>query len=106
MNPNSVTFKNLIVQQLETMPELRCRSMFGGYGLYAGERFFGIIHGERLYFHTNDESRKSYEAAGMGCFITPGKRMALKKYLEVPPEVIERASELAKWARVAVGTVG
>lgn len=106
MNPKTVAFKNLVVQQLDALPELRCRSMFGGYGLYAGERFFGIVHGERLYFHADDVSQGSYEAAGMGCFITPGKQMALRKYLEVPPEVIERASELAKWARVAVGTVG
>ena len=106
MNPKTVALKNLIVQQLEAMPEVRCRSMFGGYGLYAGERFFGIIHGERFYFHTNDESRERYVAAGMGCFITPGKQMALKKYLEVPPQVIERASELIKWAREAIGTVG
>ena len=35
--------------------------MFGGYGLYAGEVFFGIVANGRLYFKTDDETRGRFE---------------------------------------------
>jgi len=76
--------------------------MFGGFGIYAGELFFGILHRERLYFRINDETRKRYEKAGMDVFITPARQKTLKNYYEVPLEVIEQRNELAEWAREAV----
>lgn len=76
--------------------------MFGGFGVYADELFFGIIHGERIYLRTNEETRIRYVEAGMSWFVTPGRKKAIKAYYEVPTEVIERARDLRVWAREAI----
>jgi len=76
--------------------------MFGGWGLYGGEVFFGIISDDRLYFKTDDVTREMYVAAGMGPFVASAKQ-TLKNYYEVPAEVLENHDELAAWARAAMG---
>jgi DNA transformation protein len=74
--------------------------MFGGFGLYQGEVFFGIIHQGRLYFKTNERTRQSYVKKGMKPF-RPNAKQTLKTYYEVPVEVIEDQEELATRARQA-----
>ena len=39
-----VSFKDFVLDQLQHLDDLECRSMFGGYGLYAVGVFFGIFH--------------------------------------------------------------
>lgn len=78
------------------MPDVHARRMFGGYGLYCGEQFFGIISNGRVYFKTNERTRKQYEERGMRSF-APSKKQVLKNYYEVPPEVLEDSQELARW---------
>lgn len=87
------------------MRGVRFKPMFGGYGLYCEEVFFGIIHGEKLYLHTNDESREHYEKAGMTCFITPARKKPLKSYYEIPADILENEKETVRWAREAVASV-
>ena len=36
-------FKDFVLDQLTELRGLRCRAMFGGYGLYCTGFFFGII---------------------------------------------------------------
>lgn len=78
--------------------------MFGGYGLYAGSVFFGILHKNRLYFKTDPADPKStepYRARGMKPF-RPNKKQTLKSYYEVSADVLEDSRELAEWAARAV----
>lgn len=49
----SDSFLDFVLEQLAALPGLRCRSMFGGHGLYYGEQFFGIVYDSRLYFKTH-----------------------------------------------------
>lgn len=74
--------------------------MFGGYGLYRGDVFFGIIHKSRLYFKTDPKSLPSYLEAGMKPF-RPNDKQTLKSYYEVPVDVIEDSDQLIAWARRA-----
>lgn len=76
--------------------------MFGGYGLYSGERFFGIIYHSRLYFRTGDDTRAAYTAAGMG-FFKPNEKQSLKNYYEVPANILDNHDDLTKWAEAAIG---
>jgi len=46
-------FKDFVLDQLSDLHGVTCRAMFGGYGLYCGRVFFGIVHKGRLYFKTN-----------------------------------------------------
>jgi DNA transformation protein len=97
------SFKEFVLDQLNALPELRARAMFGAHGLYAGEKFFGILDEGRLFFKTDAASAADYTARGMGAFTyeSKGKLMTMA-YHEVPPDVLENAPELTAWAQRAI----
>jgi DNA transformation protein and related proteins len=99
------SFKDFVMDQLKGLPELRVRPMFGGHGLYEGERFFGILMNGRLYFKTDEQTRAAYLAQGMEPFVyEKARRTATINYFEVPPQVLEDREELAAWARRAIAS--
>lgn len=99
MKPDS--FKDFVLDQLRELRGLDCRGMFGGFGLYAGGKFFGIIFQGRLFFKTNEVTREGYRARGMKHF-QPNAKQQLTSYYEVPAEIIEDTTELIAWAHEAV----
>ena len=44
MAPKYDGFKDFVLDQLSDLHGVTCRAMFGGYGLYCGRVFFGIVH--------------------------------------------------------------
>ena len=97
------TFKEFVLDQLGSLPELRARAMFGAHGLYAGDNFFGILDEGRLFFKTDTASAADYTARGMGPFTYEMKgRVLAMAYHEVPPDVLEQPQELVVWARRAI----
>ncbi len=100
MAPNHDGFKDFVLDQLSELPGLTHRAMFGGYGLYQRETFFGIIHRGRLYFKTNATTAPRYREREMKPF-RPNATQTLKNYYEVPVNVLEDAGELTIWARQA-----
>jgi len=93
-------FKDFVLDQLNKLPGVTCRAMFGGYGLYQRETFFGIIHKGRLYFKTDQMTAPRYRDRGMKPF-TPTPTQRLKNYYEVPVEVLEVPDDLIAWAAQA-----
>ena len=97
------SFKEFVLDQMSALPELRARAMFGAHGLYAGEKFFGILDEGRLFFKTDAASAADYTARGMGPFTYESKGNVLTMaYHEVPPDVLENAPELTAWAQRAI----
>ncbi len=96
------SFKDFALDQLRQIDDIICRPMFGGWGLYCGEVFFGIINNDQLYFKTDDATRSAYLEHGMEPF-QPNDKQTLKTYYEVPVGVLESHEELAAWARRAIG---
>lgn len=94
------SYRDFVLDQLRSLEDVSCRSMFGGYGLSLGEDFFGILHDGRLYFKTDETTREKYRNRGMGPF-APSEKQVLKSYYEVPEEIVEDDEELASWAREA-----
>jgi DNA transformation protein len=97
-------FRDFVLDQLARVPELRSKSMFGGVGLYSGERFFGIVAADELFLKVDDSNRAAYEAAGSEPFrpLADPKRAVSMSYWRVPIEVLEDPAELAEWARAAI----
>ncbi len=95
------SFKDFVLDRLGDVPALGCKGMFGGFGLYAGAKFFGIIFKGRLYFKTDDATRAQYVERGMEHF-QPNEKQELSSFHEVPPDIIERADEIVRWAQQAV----
>ena len=99
MKDNS--FKDFVLDQLDRLNGLTCRAMFGGYGLYHGAVFFGIIYRGRLYFKIDSKTLPAYFKAGMKPF-RPSAKQTLGTYYEVPVDIIEDQAQLSVWAKKAI----
>ena len=93
-------FTDFVLDQLSNLRNVTCRAMFGGYGLYCGRVFFGIVHKGRLYFKTNAATAPRYREREMRSF-RPSAKQTLNAYYEVPVDVLEDAEELTIWAQQA-----
>jgi len=97
------SFKAFVLDQLSALSELRARAMFGGHGLYSGDRFFGILDEGRVFFKVDDITRAAYESRGMPPFTYEMKgRVITMSYYEVPPDVLEDRNEAFVWANQAI----
>jgi DNA transformation protein len=97
-------FRDFVLDQLAGVAELRSRRMFGGVGLYSGERFFAILAADELFFKVDDGNRTAYETAGSEPFrpLADPQRPVSMSYWRVPLEVLEDSAELTLWARAAI----
>ncbi len=97
------SFKAFVLDQLSALSDLRARAMFGGHGLYSGDRFFGILDEGRVFFKVDDITRAAYESRGMPPFTYEMKgRVMTMSYYEVPPDVLEDRNEAFVWANQAI----
>lgn len=94
-------FVRFLLEQLDALGAVRARRMFGGYGLYQGTQFFGIVADDTLYFKTDAATQPAYLARGMAPF-QPNPRQTLHTYYEVPPDVLDDRATLLAWAAAAV----
>jgi DNA transformation protein len=94
------SFRDYALEQLAALDDLRCKRMFGGYGLYSGEVFFGILFDGRLYFKTHPDTLPEYLVCHAPVF-APSEKQILRNYREVPVDILEDAAQLAAWARKA-----
>ena len=93
-------FKDFVLDQFSGLPSLTCRTVFGGYGRYRRETFFGLIRRGRLYFKTDLTTAPRYRDRGMKPF-KPTSAQTLKHYYEVPVEVLAASDDLTAWASQA-----
>ena len=99
----SSSFRTFVIEQLSrVIPRIRARSMFGGVGIYAGERFFALIADDILYFKVDDSNRPDFEARGMGPFLPYGDERDTMQYYEVPADLLEDPDALRPWAEKSI----
>lgn len=94
------SFLDFVLEQLTPLNGLRSKRMFGGYGLYFGEVFFGIVYDGRLYFKTHQDTLPEYLAHHTDVF-APSEKQILKNYREVPADILEDSERLRLWAKNA-----
>ncbi|MFT5144764.1 MAG: DNA transformation protein [Rhodothermales bacterium] len=94
-------FQAFVLEQLEQVPLVTSKSMFGGVGLYADGYFFAVLGDDRLFFKVDDSNQGDFEAAGMEPFRPYGDDRAMK-YWEVPVDVLEDPEKLQVWAEKAI----
>jgi DNA transformation protein len=93
-------FVEYVVEQLSGWDEVSVRRMFGGAGLYRGGVMFGLIADDVVYLKVDDSNRDDFVAAGSVPFEPyPEKiKTTIRTYYEIPADVLENPSELARWA--------
>ena len=99
----SDSFKTYVVEQLGRLrPDIRSRGMFGGVGIYAGERFFALIDDDVLYLKVDDLNRPDFEKEGMGPFQPFGPGGEVMQYYELPAGLLDEPEALAPWVEGAI----
>ena len=88
-------FVDFVVDQLSDLKDVTAKPMFGGFGLYRGSTFFGIVYEERLYLKTDASTRGWYDERGSETF-HPTPKQQLKNYLEVPADTLEDPESLSE----------
>ena len=100
MKDNSL--KEFVLEQLRDLDEVAAKPMFGGFGLYQGRKFFGLVtRNDVVYFKTNEETRQDYIDLGSDVF-RPSEKQTLKNYYEVPGEILDDREKIVSWAERAV----
>ncbi len=102
------SFVEFVKDQFEGLSGFEMKRMFGGHGLYLEAVFFGILVAGQLYFKTTDESVERYRDAGSKPFSYfkkdvsgKKKKVSLRRYYEVPLDVLENQIQLKQWAKQA-----
>ena len=101
MNAKDESFKDFVPDQLVGMDDVEARRMFGGYGFYHDETFFGIVHKGKLFFKIDESTVGEYRKRKMKPF-RPKPKQTLKSYYQVPADVIDDGDELSQWAKKAI----
>lgn len=97
----STGFRSFVMEQLEGLPHVTSKSMFGGVGVYSEEFFFALLDNDRIYLKVDDSNRPDFEAAEMGAFDPFGDGRTMQ-YYEVPVSVFEDVDALRVWALKAI----
>jgi DNA transformation protein len=83
---------------------VRTRRMFGGHGIYFGERIFGLEIGGQIYLKADAITQPEFERAGSRPFTyerEDGRAIAMSYWL-LPGGAVDDPSEAARWARLAL----
>ena len=92
-----------VLDQLRGLGNVRPKRMFGGVGIYAGERFFALISDDTLYFKAGAENREQFLQRDCKPFQPfADKPQYSMSYYSIPVDVLEDAEELLRWARRSV----
>lgn len=83
---------------------VRCRKMFGGVGVYAGDVMFALEARDVLYLKASPDDRAAFEAEGCGPFTytTANGSRTIASYWRAPERLLDDPEELAVWARRAL----
>lgn len=92
------TFRDFVLEQLAALDGQRWKRMFGGFGLYSGEQFFGIVFDGRVYFKINPDTLAEFVQYHAPVF-APSEKQTLKNYREVPIDILEDRGRLLLWAK-------
>lgn len=78
------------------------RRFFGGEGLFSDDVMIGFVSDERIYFKTNEETRRAYlaEKARPFSFDKRGETI-VTGYYAIPERLYDEPEELARWAKQA-----
>ncbi|MEQ1590061.1 MAG: TfoX/Sxy family protein [Gallionella sp.] len=107
MSP-SAEYVEYVLELLEPIGLLRTSRFFGGVGLYFNSIQFSMMMGNSLYFVVDETTRGKYEQAGMRPFsyMTKKRRIFVRKYFELPEDILTDSEQLRLWASEAIHVAG
>jgi DNA transformation protein len=102
---NSADFIAWVIELAQPTARVTARAMFGGHGLYADGRIFGIVIDDTVYLKTDEGNRAEFAALDLDPFVyatKTGARTAMS-YFRAPDEALENSAAMSHWLRSALG---
>lgn len=101
--PRASEFVAYVGELLAPLGAIRAKAMFGGWGLYCGERFFAIVADDVLYLKADGETRERFLAAGQRPFTYTARGAEHRAdYYTVPEAALDEPEALRPWAELAL----
>ena len=99
----SADFKQFLAEQMAGFGAVNIRGMFGGLGIFHDGLMFALVVDDVLYFKTDAEGRKAFEAEGLGPFTyaTKSGKRTLTSYWRSPERCLDDPEEMTLWCRKA-----
>jgi DNA transformation protein and related proteins len=98
----SHSFRVFALDQLSSVDDLTAKPMFGGFGLYSGDTFFGILAADALYLKVDNSNRADYENVKAQPFTPFADGRTSMSYFAVPVNILESSHTLARWAERSI----
>lgn len=104
MTSSTKEYTDYVLESLKPIDAISSGKFFGGQAVSCQTVQFAMIMGNSLFFVVDDSSRGKYIEMGTQCFWYTKKtgRVNVKKYHEVPSEVLEKKSMLLDWAKESI----
>ncbi len=95
-------FVDFAIELLGPFGTVSSRRMFGGHGIFLDDLMFAIVHGEALWFKTDEMNRSEFVAAGSEPFsyVRSGKT-ATMGFHRAPVDAMDSPAAALPWARSA-----
>ncbi len=93
-----------VLEPLGTRDEpIFAKRMFGGHGIFRGDRMFALIGDGAFYLKTDAVNQPRFDAAGLEpfCFEKAGKVYAMS-YSLAPPAALDDPAILREWAAESI----
>ncbi len=84
---------------------IRLRRFFGGESIASDDTIFGMIFDDIIYFKTDDETRKAFQAETCKPFTFVKHKSGetvVTTWFALPDRLYDDPDELAQWARAAL----
>jgi DNA transformation protein len=101
---NSADFVAYVVETMRPALDATAKRMFGGHGIFDGERMFALIVDDVLYLRCGEGNRAAFDRLDLPPFEysrAGGRRVAMS-YRQAPDEALESPAEMREWVRGAV----
>jgi DNA transformation protein len=94
---------NTIQELFAEFGPVSVRRMFGGAGIFVGERMIGLVSRAVIYLKADAETIPAFEREGLAPFsyATKNGEHKLTSYWRMPDRLYDDTEELARWARDA-----
>jgi DNA transformation protein len=88
---------------MSALDSVRARRMFGGHGIFRGERMFALVIDAALYFKAYPASRHEFTGRGLRPFTYSARgRTVSLQYYEAPPGVWDDPAAMQQWTSLAL----
>ena len=97
--------QELIREVFVSLPAIRIKRMFGGQGIYNGERIVAVVIGGDLHLKSDEVSEPDYEAAGLRrwTYQRDGRAPVKMPYYRAPEDIFDDPDVAARWVAIADG---